>query len=130
MGVHVGKECMLKPSEDNTIRITRGDTLDRQVSIEIWDEEAGDYVEFIPSEGDSLRFALKGSANDSKPIMTVVIPIDTLNLRIEADEMETLRARREPYWYDIELTVNKTDGKINRDTIIEWTPFYVTEEAD
>lgn len=62
--------------------------------------------------------------------MTVVIPIDTLNLRIEADEMETLRARREPYWYDIELTVNKTDGKINRDTIIEWTPFYVTEEAD
>lgn len=137
MGVHIGNDhhhkCRCQNYDDpeaNIIRVTKGDTVDLQVPIEIWDTEAEEWVEFVPSEGDTLRFALKGSATDTRPIMTVDIPIETQNLRIEAEETETLRARREPYWYDIELTVNKPDGKVNKDTIIEWTQFYVTEEAD
>lgn len=129
MGTHVGRETLYDKKVDNTIRHTQGDTLDRIIALFINDEN-GREVPFVPSEGDTLRFALKGRASDKSPIIKVDIPIDTMNLRIEAEEMEKIRARREPYWYDVEITVQKPDGKVNVDTVIEWTPFYVTEEAD
>ena len=106
--------------ENNTITITRGDTLETAVLISTSD---GD--EFIPSAGDVIRFALKGEYRDDEPLISKQIPNDTLILRLESEETKRLSARRKPYVYDVQLTT--PDGTV--DTFISGT-VVVTEEVD
>lgn len=83
---------------DNTITITRGDTLETKLKIKTM--TGADYE---PSEGDVIRFALKANYGDDRPIINKVIPNDTLILRLEAAETKQLECRRRPYVYDVEL---------------------------
>lgn len=106
--------------EDNTIKITRGDTLETEIRIE---QESG--KDFVPSEGDKIRFALKSAYSDITPIIIKDIDNETLILRLDAEETKKLPARRKPYVYDIELTT--AEGYV--DTFIERGEFYVTEEV-
>lgn len=105
---------------NNTIYITKGDTLDLQVQIK---DQSGD--EYTPSENDSIRFALKRKYSDPEPLILKIIPISTMRLRIESDETKQLEVRATPYVYDIEITFE--DGTV--DTFIDCEKLYVTEEV-
>lgn len=111
---------------DNTIYIPQGDTLDLPFRMEIRNE-AGRYIPFFPSEGDQLWFSLKRSAKDKDPFLKVDIPVDTMQLRVEAEEMEKIPARRDPYRYAVRIR-HAVNGNV--DTVIRWKPFFVTEEGD
>ena len=63
---------------DNRIVMTRGDTL--KTKINIVDADGNEYV---PVEGDVIRFALKKDYSDPSPILTKTIPNDTLILHLE-----------------------------------------------
>ena len=85
---------------NNTITLVRGDTVEVPVTIRTRNGE-----EYVPSEGDVIRFALKVSYGDNVPVLiNKVLPIDTLILRLESCETEALAATKKPYVYDVELT--------------------------
>lgn len=85
---------------NNTITLVRGDTVEVPVTIRLRNGE-----EYVPSEGDVIRFALKESYGDNVPVLiNKVLPIDTLILRLESCETEALAATKKPYVYDVELT--------------------------
>ena len=58
-----------------TITLTRGDTFMAQISIT---QSNGD--PYVPSEGDSVRFALKSTSRAEDPWLVIDIPSDTLTL--------------------------------------------------
>ena len=103
---------------NNKISITRGDTLETKVSIKMDNGE-----DYIPSEEDQIRFALKQDYDDEQPLIVKVIPYDTLILRLEAAETKELEVGS--YVYDIELTT--PDGFV--DTFIDKQTLTVTEEV-
>lgn len=108
--------------EDNVITITRGDTLDTNISIKTADGE-----DYIPAVGDVIRFALKSSFKPTEePIIFKVIPNETLHLRLEAEDTKLLKARSTPYAYDIQI--NMANGTV--DTFIDRGKFFVTDEVD
>lgn len=89
----------------STIIMTRGDTL--QANIIITDDEG---TEYVPTEGDQIRFAVKKNYNDELPLIIKEIPYDTLLLRVESSETKTLEQPGD-YVYDIQITL--TDGTVN-----------------
>ena len=103
--------------QGNVIRLTRGDSLRVTVGI------TQDGETYTPSEGDSIRFALKKDFNDLNPLVIRNIPIDTLQLILIPEDTKPLDFGK--YWYDIELT--KADGTV--DTFIGPEKFYITEEV-
>ncbi|MBR3238753.1 MAG: hypothetical protein IKF99_09980 [Oscillospiraceae bacterium] len=108
-----------------TITMTRGDSLVVLLSMTRGGEA------YTPSEGDSIRFALKrpamtpnrGSYLDSEPIITKAIPIDTLQLRLEPSDTKTLAFGE--YVYDIEITF--ADESV--DTFIPQARFILAPEV-
>lgn len=85
---------------NNTITLVRGDTVEIPVTIRLRNGE-----EYVPSEGDVIRFALKEEYGDNVPVLIrKVIPNDSLILRLESCETKDLMMRKKPYVYDIELT--------------------------
>lgn len=108
--------------EDNTITVTRGDTV--EVVVQMVTKKDGEV--YLPSEEDEIRFALKSKYTDEQPLIYKIIPNDTCILRIEAAETKLLEARRKPYVYDIQLTT--PDGTV--DTFIDRAKFYITEEVE
>lgn len=105
--------------KDNTITITRGDTLETTLIVKTMSG-----ADYIPSEGDSIRFALKGSYDDDRPIINKSIGSDMI-LRLEASETKQLEARRRPYVYDVEL---RTPEDTVVDTFLKGE-MYVTQEV-
>ena len=103
----------------NTIKITRGDTLETTISIMTRGGDA-----YVPSEGDKIRFALKRTYADICPLIIKEIPTNTMVLRIESAETKKLKAGNVPYVYDIEITM--ANGTV--DTFINGELF-VTEEV-
>lgn len=105
-------------SDRNTITLTRGDSFIARVDI-------GDRVgnPFTPSEGSTLRFALKVDYNDIKPTLVVDIPIDTMLFELKPEHTKGLPFGN--YVYDIQLTT--PDGLV--DTIIPKGRLKLSEEV-
>ena len=115
-------------SDDNEITLTRGDTFKCVVTL-VYEESEEEY---IPVEGDRLRFALKRdkmnakktSYSDEDPLILKDIPIDTLLLQINPEDTKPLPFG--DYVYDIEITF--ADGTV--DTFITTKKFKLTPEVD
>ena len=108
-----------------TIKMTRGDTLNVQVSI------LKDGEPYTPQEGDKIRFALKrnkvrsdrsGYADD-EPLILKEIPSDSLLLTLAPEDTKPLPF--DTYVYDIEIKFK--DGAV--DTFIDKATFKITEEV-
>lgn len=104
---------------NNIIKLTQGDSLTTKVTITSPDGA----TEYIPSEEDQIRFALKKDYSDKKALIIKEIPYDTLILRLEAEDTKKLTPGE--YRYDIEITLS--DGTV--DTFIDRKKFIVTEEV-
>lgn len=110
----------------NKISMTRGDTLIANVAITSTDGE-----EYIPQDGDSVRFALKhpeltsdGSEyEDNEPLLVKSIPIETMILKLDPQDTKSLGFGT--YVYDLELTYANGDV----DTFITSSPFVLTPEV-
>ena len=104
-----------------TITVTKGDTLDILVEILLPDGSAYDV-----QPGDVIRFALKQRYSDREPLLVKEIPHEGMDLRLEAEETEQLKAGGPPYVYDIQITLE--DGTV--DTFIDRARLIVTEEVE
>lgn len=102
-----------------TITMTRGDSL--KVKVDIFDSEGKPYT---PVEGDKIRFAVKRTYFDTKPLILKEIPIDTCLLQLEPNDTKNLK-QPSKLVYDIQITM--TDGTV--DTFIEGT-LKISEEVD
>ena len=102
-----------------TITMTRGDTLRVQVAINRDDEP------YTPAAGDAVNFYLKHSAmngkrtayKDENPLVTKVVPTETMILTLEPADTKTLDFGS--YVYDLQITfANGTvDTFINNATL-------------
>lgn len=106
-------------TRNNTIYLTRGDTF--KATIKIFNPDG---TEYIPAEGDKIRFALKECVCDDECIILKDIPIDTMVFTIESGETKPLDFG--DYIYDIQLT--KANGDV--DTFITASKFKLTEEVE
>lgn len=84
--------------EKNLIIAHRGDTI--ILDINIVDDQGNPYS---PDPTDQLRFALKRNYEDEEVLLLKEIPIDTCQLRIEAEETEPLE-QPASYVFDVQLT--------------------------
>lgn len=80
-----------------TIEMTRGDSVYIDLSLTY-----SDGTEYVPTDGDSIRFAMKRDYTSIAPKLTINIPIDTLELHIRPEDTKNLNFGK--YVYDIELT--------------------------
>lgn len=112
---------------DNAITITRGDSGIAEITLTTSDGE-----QYVPQEGDSIRFAVKSNKFtpkmtefvDAEPLIEKSIPITDLNLRIHPNDTKDLPFGS--YLYDLEITFS--DGYV--DTFINCAPFRITPEVD
>lgn len=106
--------------KNNTITITQGDTL--EVPLCIHDELFDDY---IPGQDELIRIAIKSYPKADEPIIVKQISPNLMTVRLEASETKQLKARKMPYFYDIEL---RTPDDHLVATVITGD-IYVTEEV-
>lgn len=107
-------------SVNNTsIKLTRGDTLKIKVDI-----SNGDGTPYIPEDTDVIRFAMKKNYEDASPLITKIIPNDTLILQLDPIDTKSLEFGN--YVYDIQLT--NVAGEI--DTFITKSSLKLAEEVD
>lgn len=102
----------------STITLTRGDTF--RATVNITDSNG---LPYIPSPGDTIRFAMNRNYAAGEPLILKNIPTDTLNLVIDPEDTKTLPFGN--YVYDIELT----DSAGNVDTFIAKARLILTEEV-
>ena len=102
-----------------TIILTRGDTMRIKLNIKKYDGE-----DYIPSEGDVIRFALKKRYSDPESLLLIPIPTDTLILEINPNDTKPLNFGI--YVYDIQITYANGDV----DTFICKQQFRIEEEVD
>ena len=103
----------------NTIYLTRGDTFKAHLSI-----SNPDGTEYIPVEGDTIRFALKENIEDQECLILRDIPIDTMLLVLNPEDTKELEFGS--YIYDIQLT--KANGDV--DTFITASKLKITAEVE
>ena len=109
----------------NELTITRGDTLETALVIYTDDTQQEEY---IPAEGDVIRFAVKRKISDAEPIITQIINNTTLALRVEAEQTKLLPnpsriGKVIQCAYDVQIT--HPDGTVEADikeVILEGTP--------
>lgn len=101
-----------------TITLTRGDTLNAKITI-----KNRDGTEYIPKEGDVVRFALNDTYGTDEPKILKVIPNDTLVLTLNPSDTKDLEFGK--YVYDIQIA-NK-DGDV--DTFIAKAKCIISEEV-
>lgn len=68
-----------------TITLTRGDTFEALVSA-----TKRDGTQYIPVEGDVIRFAMKENYDDPRPLLVKDIPINTMMLTLEPQDTADL----------------------------------------
>ena len=107
--------------EGNTIYLTRGDTLQAQLTI------MQDKTIYSPVEGDSIRFGLKRSQlnfnktryADEEPLIVKDIPIDTMLLELEPEDTASLDFGKYDYGIQITMANGKVDTFIKDNLFIE-----------
>ena len=102
-----------------SIKLTRGDSFYCTVGMKNKD----DGTDYVPQEGDVVRFALKKRYQDATPLILKNIPTDTLMLYLEPNDTKEMAFGS--YVYDIELT--KANGDV--DTFIWEAEFEITKEV-
>lgn len=96
---------MFEVDDYNNIFLTRGDT--GIFTVTLLDDEG---QPFVPTEGDSIRFAMaKKYGASSDVLINKQFPVDTLTLEIEPDDTKHLPFG--DYVYDIEYT--DSDGHVS-----------------
>lgn len=100
-----------------SIELTRGDSLSLKVNI------TKDGEEYIPEEGDSVRFALKKLITDDECLILKDIPTDTMVLHLTPEDTKDLAYGS--YIYDMQITFANGDV----DTFITKSKFKITEEV-
>ena len=116
----------VKINADNSIELTRGDTLTATIAIK---DSTG--AAYVPAVGDVIRFALKHADmtlgrkgyKDVNPLINKTIPNDTLILLLNPADTKTLDFGE--YVYDIELT--HASGAV--DTFISNARFIIGPEV-
>lgn len=101
------------------ITLTRGDTLKALVRAEYQDG-----TDYVPQEGDKIRFACKERYTDRAVLIEKDIPTDTMILVLNPEDTEHLEFGR--YVYDIQLT--RANGDV--DTFITKAKLKIAEEVD
>ena len=109
---------MLIGGEITMITLTRGDTFSALITITDLNDN-----QYIPMNGDRIRFAMKNDYNDETPLLIKEIPIDTMILTLNPEDTKHLPFGK--YVYDIELT--KATGEV--DTFITKAILKLTEEV-
>ena len=109
--------CPCHRDDDNTIRITRGDSL--TVNVSLVDQDGFPYE---PVEGDEVLFTVKKSAKASEILIQKNIDINTLVLDLVEADTENLAFGN--YVYEIECITTTNDHY----TVIKNAPFIITEE--
>ena len=113
--------------DGNNVTMTRGDTFIAQ--IEMKDKNG---VVYSPMQGDVIRFTLrdpkmnnkKTKYYDSDPLVTKIVPNNTLLLRLDPADTKNLGFGE--YVYFVELTY--ANGVV--DTFIAESSFVLTPEGD
>lgn len=105
------------------IELTKGDTLQAQVTILQKDKPGDEPTPYTPKEGDVVRFAMKKYYTDPEPVIIKNIPNSTLLLTLSPEETKQLPVGE--YVYDIEITM--ADGTV--DTFIAKARFILSEEV-
>lgn len=90
---------------NTTITMTRGDTL--KIKLDIFDSYGKQY---IPVDGDTIRFAVKEKYSDAEPLILKEIPVNTCLLHLEPSDTKNLNQPLELV-YDIQITM--TDGTVD-----------------
>ena len=106
-----------------TITMTKGDTL--RCKVTPYREIDGEDVEYVPADGDEIRFAMKKNYRDAECCVMKVVPNETLVLELEPNDTKSLPVGE--YVYDIQLTYG-LDGAI--DTFIANAQLILKEEVD
>jgi len=101
-----------------TIKLTRGDTM--RIKLDLHTKNGDEY---IPSERDEIRFAVKKSYYDAEPLLLIPIPNDSLILTINPEDTKPLDFGT--YVYDIQITYANGDV----DTFIYKQRFVIDEEV-
>lgn len=104
--------------DGTTITLTRGDSFYGLITLK--NQDGTDYV---PQEGDVIRFALKRRYWDDKALITKTIPNDTLVLHLLPNDTKSLPFGG--YVYDCEITFS--DGDV--DTFINEASFILAPEV-
>jgi len=78
------------------IEFTRGDTFKRKIKLYKNSEE------FIPSEGDTIRFSAKKSYTDTRVAIEKDVPIDTMVFELTPEDTKLLKYG--VYVFEFELT--------------------------
>ena len=105
--------------KNNRITMTRGDTC--RIKISLADDAGGEY---IPKEGDEIRFAAKKTYSDPEPLIFKTVPHDTMTLEIAPEDTKPLEFGT--YVYDIQITF--ADGTVN--TFVTKAQLKIEEEVD
>lgn len=103
------------------IELVRGDTLILSLSIKQNGEN------YIPQQGDVIRFALKRAAMngdktaylDEEPLIETIIPNDTLILRLESEDTANLLFGKYAYEISIEMANGIVDTFISDVLVIK-----------
>lgn len=103
----------------NKIILTRGDSFYTEVGMK--KKDTGE--EYIPQEGDVIRFGLKKNAEHTDCIIKKTIPNDTRILHLEPNDTKNLPFGK--YVYDIEITFANNDV----DTFINNADFIIGTEV-
>lgn len=101
------------------ITMTRGDSLVLTVGITQPDGTA-----YEVQEGDVVRFAMKKRYTDAEPLITKIIPHDTMELYLRPEDTKELAFGS--YVYDMQLTYANGDV----DTFIDQASLTLTKEVD
>ena len=102
-----------------TIKMTKGDTL--RATVALTDCEGNEY---LPEEGDTIRFAMKRTYEDEAPLILRDISTEDLLLTLYPEDTKNLEAPA-AYVYDIEITYANGDV----DTFIDKGKLVLTEEV-
>ena len=106
--------------DGTTIKMTRGDTLRTQVIL----LDAQDQ-EYVPQEGDVIRFVAKKACTDPEPLLVKTIPNETQFLVLDPADTKDLEAPG-TFVYDIQITFANGDV----DTFISKAKLKLLEEVD